>query len=225
MNSIIIRRTILIVTALGAVGVGGGLVANRFYNQILINSDRTPILGFELDSALLPSQLRKDTESLVKKSVESYVYSTTSRSWVYEAPSVLDAFNIVKTISEACTKPPITLDIGREVYPILESYRQLPFLGEIFTQAKCGRWTKQELQYVPTVDDGNSWGSSLTLRPNPSEQLVKTLKEIGYTCDETNSKDDVCEHWSLQKYVSIEAVLRLEPFADEMIGEDCINCG
>ncbi|MCR4256322.1 MAG: hypothetical protein NUW08_01305, partial [Candidatus Uhrbacteria bacterium] len=110
---------------------------------------------------------------------------------------------------------------GRMMYPIAEVYRpgDLPFLGEAFTQAQCGKERIEELY----PDGLYSWGSSLRLKAAPSSGLSDALTNAGFQC--RAMEDEACLGWELKKSVELNLILRLEPYSDEMASEDCILCG
>ena len=105
-----------------------------------------------------------------------------------------------------CTDQPTETEIGRDVYPIAEKYKHLQFLGQIFTASNCG---DERLNKIFGVRNGEySMGSSISLKNNPSEQLINALKSIGFKCgDELEDKN--CKSWELWEKVKIKDLLKL----------------
>lgn len=123
----------------------------------------------------------------------------------------------------------VTLDNGRDEYPMAPEYNHLGFLGQIFTSYEyCGRESVGRLFGVEQGDGmagffDYSLGSSLNLKAGgPSVDLEEVLSDIGYVCD---TDTDPCEEYKLSKEVSIEAIMKLEPYVDEIENDDCVNCG
>lgn len=123
----------------------------------------------------------------------------------------------------------ITLDNGRDEYPMAPEYNHLGFLGQIFTSYEyCGRESVGRLFGVEQGDGmagffDYSLGSTLNLEAGgPSDDLEDVLGDIGYVCD-TDALP--CEEYELSKEVSIEDIMKLEPYVDEMESDDCVNCG
>jgi hypothetical protein len=125
-------------------------------------------------------------------------------------------------LSKLCTDPPESIPIGREVYPIDERYDGLHFLGQLFTAARCSDRRARSLWEVK--DDIYILGSTINLKEPPNEDMTKTLRWIGFICDE-GVGDGVCTRWELNGEVPYESLLYLEPFHEMIEIDDCRNCG
>lgn len=124
--------------------------------------------------------------------------------------------------SKLCTDPPVGTAIGSDVYPIDERYKGLHFLGQLFTAARCN---ERRVNSLWGMKDGiYILGSTINLTEPPSEDMTKTLRWIGFTCDE-GVGDGVCTRWELNGEVPYEDLLYLEPFHDKIEIDDCRNCG
>ena len=120
----------------------------------------------------------------------------------------------------ACTLPARGTDIGRDVFPIAESYKDLPFLGQIFTADDCGPARLNDVVGGP--DAAYKLGSALWLKKPASPGLVEVLQSIGFVC---GSSEEGCLKMELTQTVSVKELLKLKPFASEFKQDDCRNCG
>ncbi len=124
--------------------------------------------------------------------------------------------------SVSCLDEPIVLENGRERYPIDPKYGNLEFLGQLFTAYNCEPNRSDELFGV--TDGDYTSGSYLWLKDNPDQELISVLQDIGYKCA-TEDADDECMEWELLDVVSVEKMMRLEPFYEEFKQDDCRHCG
>jgi len=121
-----------------------------------------------------------------------------------------------------CDDEPFGTAIGGNVYPIDSKYKNLHFLGQLFTAANCGQ---ERLSHIDGVDGKNYiLGSTIFLKNKPSQSLVNVFKSIGFRCYD-NSLDYQCMSWSLDKHVEVNELLKLEPYYENFNGDDCVNCG
>lgn len=127
------------------------------------------------------------------------------------------------TTDPSCTVPAVETDSGRRMYPIDPKYPTLEYLGQAFAAGKCG------LERLNEVFNGDEYkfGSHIVLTKEPSINFLKTLKAIGFTCNENAAKatEQSCKDWTLEKVVPTQSILQLEPFADQIKFDDCILCG
>jgi len=121
-----------------------------------------------------------------------------------------------------CTDPPTATAIGRDVYPIDPKYDGLNFLGQLFTAYNCSPERMSKLFGVE--GDNYNLGSAVWLKDIPSQDLIDTFKSIGFSCsDET--PEESCKKWELRETVTIEKLMKLEPYYKNFKQDDCRNCG
>ncbi len=118
----------------------------------------------------------------------------------------------------ACTDPSTPRAIGDETYPSLPEYQHLTWLGPLFTASRCGPDRLKQVAGGEGFD--YKMGSSITLKALPSSALHSELESIGYAC-----APEGCMRWELWKTVKVRDLLKLLPYAAEMRGDDCLNCG
>ena len=122
-----------------------------------------------------------------------------------------------------CTNLPTGTASGRDIYPINEKYEQIEFLGQIFTAYNCGT---VRLNKVFGVKKGvYTLGSTVWLRDYPGKDFSLVLQNAGYECDEVAMGEYHCMLWKLDKDISVDELMSLEPFADIIKTDDCISCG
>ena len=124
--------------------------------------------------------------------------------------------------SSLCTDPPKGTAIGRDVYPIEPRYKDLEFLGQLFTAYKCG--TERVGEIFGVSGTNYTLGSGIILKSSPSQTLISVLKSVGFTCTDGKS-ETVCREWDLNKTVKIDELMKLEPYYNEFQSDDCRNCG
>ncbi len=118
---------------------------------------------------------------------------------------------------DVCIDPGQGGGMGRQTYPRSPTYDHLTDLGEIFTAAECG---SERLKSTFGGEDAMYlWGSRIILRVPPSPPFQSVLESIGFQCT-----TQPCTEWSIGK-VSIEQLLRLKPYSQSIVRDDCTNCG
>ncbi len=122
---------------------------------------------------------------------------------------------------EVCTAGPWQTDIGRLIFPVSEKYKY-SFLGELYTAIDCGGERVEQIFGV----EGKFYtlGANMQLHHSPSKEFKDVLEQIGFICADRN--DVECTHWRLEdSSVSIEDIIKLKPFSNEIQSVDCIHCG
>lgn len=124
---------------------------------------------------------------------------------------------------DVCLAEPIPLAIGRYEYPKKEEYEHLNFFGELFTAAECGT---SRVNKLFGIREGNyTLKPDIGIREDASKEFLSLLDEIGFECQQVSEETGQCWHWTLWEIVPVEEILRLKPYADEIVSDGCINCG
>ena len=168
--------------------------------------------------------LRREIQVLQKqnKTLASAIGTLSQKLTETEKSSPEEKVTEIKTLSPLCTAAPTGTDIGRDVYPIDPKYKNLEFLGQLFTASTCG---PERLSKIDGVDGDNyTLGSAVRLIKNPNQNLINTFKEIGYKCEKDMS-EILCKKWELWDVVKVSDLLKLEPFHENFEGDDCRKCG
>lgn len=121
-----------------------------------------------------------------------------------------------------CTMEPTSTEIGRDQYPIDAKYKDIKFLGQLFTAYNCGASRLGKIFGV--TGDSYTLGSTIWLENSPSQPLIDTFKSVGFACGEKTSDAD-CKKWRLTTSVKVEDLMKLEPYYKNFRSDDCINCG
>jgi hypothetical protein len=129
--------------------------------------------------------------------------------------------NLNKLLNYECAAKPTTTTIGRDIYPISSQYKNIQFLGQLFTAFNCGPDRLSKIFGVK--GEYYTLGSSIRLT-NSYESLINTLKSIGYTC-KNNNTEKTCNEWILNTTVKLNELLKLESFYTNFESDDCVNCG
>lgn len=126
--------------------------------------------------------------------------------------------------ADVCTAEPHVSDSGSLHYSIDSIYEDLSFLGEIFTADDCGG---DRIDEIDGVDVGNyTLGSTIWVSGGPTDGFKAVLDNVGFVCSDENADDDSeCEKWTLDKAVELDEILRLKPYKNEILYDDCYNCG
>lgn len=135
---------------------------------------------------------------------------------------VLSTFRFQGQEFSVCTQKPESLEIGAVRMPISEKYKNIEYLGQLFTADFCGKERIKEVFWIKGED--YTAGSQITLKSAPSSGLVSALKSIGYRC-ETGEKESFCKIWILEGVVKYKNLMKLEPYSSEIEKDDCVNCG
>ncbi len=138
----------------------------------------------------------------LKKQLADFAAKFTSTS---SASSTIDFCTASATVSE----------VGREEYPInAEKYSDGGLLGQLFTADDCSATRTEKIYGVKGAN--YSAKPSVSLKENPSAELRKALKEIGFkeaaSCDKT--KPEECKEWSLNIVVPLKEILKLKPYGN-----------
>jgi len=138
-------------------------------------------------------------------------------------PSTPPALN-APTAQAACTAPPTEDENGRLRYPIMDAYKRLPHLGQVYTALDCQ--TPERLKAIPGIQDG-MYVQGVRLRFKSGTLTAQdrtTLSSLGFT----EEPDDT---WRTDKKLSIEQLIELKPLVTNPAVqntedfEDCILCG
>ena len=121
-----------------------------------------------------------------------------------------------------CTDESFGTCIGGYVYPIDPKYKNLHFLGQLFTAANCGQERLSQIEGV--VGENYTFGPRIILKDNPSQELVNVFRSIGFNCDD-KLPDNECKEWSPDEFIKISELLKLEPYYSYFSSDDCENCG
>ena len=121
-----------------------------------------------------------------------------------------------------CDDEPFGTGIGGSIYPIDLKYKNIHFLGQLFTAANCGQERLSQIEGV----DGNNYtlGSTIILKNSPSQELVDIFKSIGFSCHD-KFPDNKCKWWNFDNLIEISELLKLEPHHNNFRSDDCVNCG
>lgn len=116
----------------------------------------------------------------------------------------------------------VTQEDGREHLPKTEKYSHLNALGELFTAAESKRDCTRFITGI--TDNQLTQGLRIDLKEAPEGDLLQIFLNNGFTCDQGNF-DRACTSWSKEQPIPVSEVLKLKPFADSIVRDDCINCG
>lgn len=130
---------------------------------------------------------------------------------------------ISKSGVDLCNVEPTATEIGRDIYPIDPKYKNIQFLGQIFTAYDCGADRVNEIFGVR--NNVYSMGSRIVLKDNPNESLVNTFKEVGFSCYDKTLLDKECKEWEFSGDIKIDEIMKLEPYYENFKLDDCISCG
>ena len=191
---------------------------------------KTPVNG-EMN---LPNDSPSDQVFVTNNGTEYFIMNQTfavSSPYAKEFETFLSTFRFTDDVSDSqmytdtsplCTAKPVSTEIGSEIYPSDTKYQKLTFLGPIFTAYKC---SSSRLNAVLGNSNGQyTLGSTVWLKTAPSQQLITTLKAVGYLCSEKVS-DASCKKWRLVKFVNVTDIMKLEPFSEQLEADDCVFCG
>lgn len=210
--------TIILTAIIAAVLAGGGIYWWQINQEqkAIENAINQEQAEFQQQISELRGQITKLKEE--NKNLQgTLLEEATLRIQKQETDVVADYSN-----SPLCTDPPTDTEIGRQVYPIDTQYKNIHFLGQIFTAYNCG---EKRLNKIFGVEENNyTLGSAIWLISNPSQSLINILKSIGFTCDE-NMLDENCKKWELWEIIKVGDLIKLEPYYENFEMDDCINCG
>jgi len=125
-------------------------------------------------------------------------------------------------LSTLCTEQPSAIASGRSVYPIAEKYEAIDHLGQIFTAYECG---PDRVSKIFGINNGEfTIGSTIWLNEPPATELRDVLDTIGYVC-EGGADVASCKKWRVSDPITIENLMLLEPFHENLKADDCVSCG
>ncbi len=182
----------------------------------------------------LPNDSPSDQLFVTNNGTEYFIMNQTfaiSSPYAKEFETFLSTFRFTDDVSDLpvntdtsplCTAKPVSNEIGSEIYPSDAKYQKLTGLGPIFTAYKC---SSSRLNAVLGNSNGQyTLGSTVWLKTAPSQQLLTTLKAVGYLCSEKVS-DTSCKKWRLVRFVNVTDIMKLEPFSEQLEADDCVFCG
>jgi hypothetical protein len=132
------------------------------------------------------------------------------------------AMDIAWDESTFCTSKPSITDIGRPQYPINPKYRDVNFLGQVFTAYECG--TDRVNEIFGVTDGRYTLGSNIWLSNKPSKELMDIFEQIGYKCVD-KIEIERCLEWELLDTVNVDELMKLEPYYENIKQDDCRYCG
>ncbi len=123
-----------------------------------------------------------------------------------------------------CTAAAATTAIGSVEYPVAPKYAALRGLGMLFTARDCGAARFAE---VSKGLDYGLVGGRLNLKDFPSAKLRTTLESAGFICAAVGKSPSTasCEAWRLNAAPEPQKLIELQPYFEEIAGEDCSACG
>ncbi len=113
-----------------------------------------------------------------------------------------------------------TEGIGSVQWPVAPQYRHLSHLGEVFTAGDC---SEQRLLQVVGGEQYRQ-GSTIWLKAAPSSELLSTLKSLNFACSQKTDENQ-CTKWTLSGDIDPRQLIKLKAYTDQMIEDDCVNCG
>jgi cell division protein FtsL len=159
----------------------------------------------------------------------SPIFDNTNLPLEQNAPSGSageDQKTAIENSAKYCAAEPMISENGRSSYPInIEKYGSIGYLGELFTAYDCG---PERLAIISGVKDGQYtiW-PDIVLHEAPSMDLLALLKGMGFmpagNCAGVSEQE--CKHWSIKESVPIAEIIKLIPYAGQIISSGCLNCG
>lgn len=130
--------------------------------------------------------------------------------------------NIITADGERCEVKYCELEpfeaqiVGSSVFPISPDYKHLIYLGQLFTAADCG-----EARLTQRAPDGLFWeqGLRIVLAAKASPGLEKELRTMNFQCIDAG-----CIAWELRTSITVQELLKLRPYAAEMVRDECAYC-
>lgn len=120
-----------------------------------------------------------------------------------------------------CADSPVNMKDGRYVYPINPEYRDLEFLGQIFTAHDCG---PERVKKIFGVEGDNyRLGLTVWLKNNPPSDLIKIFDDLGLKCIDKKTGDK-CRIWQTDQNLKVDDLMRLAPYYGIFKMDDCVNC-
>jgi len=167
------------------------------------------------------------TATIIAKSLSYKYHAYNNEAIKHNYITLQEVINIEELPEEdttnLCESEAKISDIGSSIYPINQKYEPLFYLGQLFTADDCNG---DRINKIFGVNDNKyTAGSNLSLYNAPSTELIATLLEIGYKCKQENNSNESCTKWELNKEVELEKILELKEYYDNMLRDDCVNCG
>ncbi len=137
-------------------------------------------------------------------------------------------FNDNKEIVDYCSmEPTIGTDSleGILLHPINPKYNRAGWMARLFTEDDCGG---DKIDKLFEIRDGKFWpGVRMKLKSAPSEVFFETLESVGFVAGDScqGAIERECTLWVLYDEVSVQNILRVKPFLDEIEYAECVNCG
>lgn len=185
---------------------------DSIYGMLVESSFSEAYLRLVFDRYALDISVSDSNRSVLVDIAETFMITDESRFLYATAPAPFP-----------CTEQPIVTDIGSAQYPIDSKYKDLYFLGQLFTADDCGEervnqlWGIEDEQYI--------LGAHITLWDIPSNDFAEILHDIGFECDDLDPSGDLCFEWKLTDVVSPAQILKLKPYHEYIKTDDCVNCG
>ncbi len=214
-------RVKLFVLALGAlVLVGGGCLLSD-QNKPVEEGREWPEIPAVIDTQSEITQPDTDSNSQVSSQPGKWVPPPEPAQVIVFAEGFRFKYPI-NPDSSICRDEPTESEIGSVDYPIAPQYRVYDrFFGALLTQYQC---PKARREMAIGTNETYDLGLNLGLKQAPSENLLQTLKKIGFSCTQKVA-DAECMAWELGWPAPVYNLIHIEPFTDEVSGSDCINCG
>lgn len=185
-----------------------------------------PVLSDDSQYALLPLYCEGDATEVYIKEVSTMMsrkIANGEEGSFDDGKITVAGKSYLNPFIGICAQEPEILESGASRSPRLPEYDHLEHLGQLFSLDGCGNERLEELMAV--TDGVYTAGSRITLKDGPNSDLISILEDIGYSClDDLPSKD--CLDWATDdESLAIDDMLRLKPYADKMVSDDCRICG
>jgi len=185
-----------------------------------------PVLSDDSQYALLPLYCEGDATEVYIKEVSTMMsrkIANGEEGSFDDGKITVAGQSYLNPFTGICAQEPEILESGATRYPVLAEYDHLEHLGQLFSLDGCGNERLEELMAV--TDGVYTAGSRVTLKDGPRADLIDILEDIGFICLDDLSSED-CLDWATDDdSIAIDEMLRLKPFADKMVSDDCRICG
>lgn len=119
-----------------------------------------------------------------------------------------------------CISAPEQTAMGSVIYPVAPQYQKVSGLGMVLTAADCGeaRLKEMEKQFQYGLV-----GGMLFFKAPPTQAARDTMVSLGFHCAATEPD---CKQWQVNEQMpSLQHLLKLKPFLDQIEREECGQCG